>query len=64
MDNSSTITNFLTADGRVCFVVPNLFEASLCLRGAQKDEGWFFVHVEFLITVGGDLTGMQGMYLT
>ncbi|KAJ7668443.1 mediator complex subunit MED14-domain-containing protein [Mycena polygramma] len=47
------------ADGRVYFTVPNLFEASLCLRGGLREDGWFFVHVEFLITVGGDLTGIQ-----
>ncbi|KAJ7874735.1 mediator complex subunit MED14-domain-containing protein [Mycena olivaceomarginata] len=47
------------ADGRVCFTVPNLFETSLCLRGGLKEDGWFFVHVEFLITVGGDLTDIQ-----
>jgi mediator of RNA polymerase II transcription subunit 14 len=52
------------ADGRVYFTVPKLFEASLCLRGAEREEGWFFVHVEFLITIGGDLTGMQGMLRT
>lgn len=50
------------ADGRIYFTVPKLFEASLCLRGAEKDEGWFFVNVEFLITIGGDLTGMQGRF--
>ncbi|KAG6920079.1 hypothetical protein DXG01_010147 [Tephrocybe rancida] len=47
------------ADGRVYFTVPKLFEISLCLRGAQQDDGWFFVHVEFLINIGGDLTGLQ-----
>ncbi|KAJ7188529.1 mediator complex subunit MED14-domain-containing protein [Mycena filopes] len=47
------------AGGRVYFTVPNLFETSLCLRGGLKEDGWFFVHVEFLITVGGDLTGIQ-----
>ncbi|KAJ7078861.1 mediator complex subunit MED14-domain-containing protein [Mycena belliarum] len=47
------------ADGRVSFTVPDLFEMSLCLRGGLKEDGWFFVHVEFLITVGGDLTGIQ-----
>lgn len=52
------------ADGRVYFTAPKLFKTSLCLRGAQKDEGWFFVHVEFLITIGGDLTGLQGIYFT
>lgn len=46
-------------DGRVYFVVPKLFETSLCLRGAEKDDGWFFVHVEFLFNVGGDSTGLQ-----
>ncbi|KII92020.1 hypothetical protein PLICRDRAFT_103790 [Plicaturopsis crispa FD-325 SS-3] len=47
------------ADGRVHFSVPKLFDASLCLRGAQKGDGWFFVRATFPITVGGDLTGMQ-----
>ncbi|KAF8637952.1 hypothetical protein AX16_010585 [Volvariella volvacea WC 439] len=47
------------ADGRVYFTVPNLFETSICLRGAEPQEGWFFVHVEFLFNVGGDLTGLQ-----
>lgn len=46
--------------GRVRFAAPRLFETSLCLRGAQKDDGWFFVDVEFLFNVGGDETGMQG----
>lgn len=45
--------------GRVRFAAPRLFETSLCLRGAQKDDGWFFVDVEFLFNVGGDETGMQ-----
>ncbi|KAI0785537.1 MED14-domain-containing protein [Abortiporus biennis] len=45
--------------GRVHFTAPKLFEASLCLRGAKKEDGWFFVDVEFLFTVGGDPTGMQ-----
>ncbi|KAI0258685.1 MED14-domain-containing protein [Gloeopeniophorella convolvens] len=47
------------SDGRAWFTVPNLFETSICLRGSAKDDGWFFVHVEFLFTVGGDRTGMQ-----
>ncbi|EGO25140.1 hypothetical protein SERLADRAFT_414850 [Serpula lacrymans var. lacrymans S7.9] len=47
------------ADGRAHFTVPKLFEVSLCLRGAERNDGWFFVGVKFLITVGGDLTGMQ-----
>ncbi|KAJ7072524.1 mediator complex subunit MED14-domain-containing protein [Mycena amicta] len=53
------MSQYHIAGGRVYFTVPNLFETSLCLRGAVKDDGWFFVHVEFLITVGGDLTGLQ-----
>ncbi|KAG1744781.1 mediator complex subunit MED14-domain-containing protein [Suillus lakei] len=47
------------ANGRVHFTVPKLFETAICLRGAEKNDGWFFVSVKFLITVGGDLTGMQ-----
>ena len=58
--------NLLTArrpvDGRAWFTVPDLFETSICLRGGNQDDGWFFVHVEFLFTVGGDRTGMQGPY--
>ncbi|KAF8482456.1 MED14-domain-containing protein [Russula ochroleuca] len=46
-------------DGRAWFTVSNLFETSICLRGGNQDDGWFFVHVEFLFTVGGDRTGMQ-----
>ncbi|KAK2467838.1 hypothetical protein APHAL10511_000133 [Amanita phalloides] len=45
--------------GRVYFTVPKLFETSVCLRGAEKTDGWFFVHVEFLINIGGDLTSLQ-----
>ncbi|RDB24861.1 Mediator of RNA polymerase II transcription subunit 14 [Hypsizygus marmoreus] len=53
------MSRFRIADGRVSFTVPKMFETSLCLRGAERDDGWFFVHVEFLISVGGDLTGLQ-----
>ncbi|KAF7315273.1 Mediator of RNA polymerase II transcription subunit 14 [Mycena indigotica] len=56
------MSNYRIANGRVYFTIPRLFETSLCLRGALKDDGWFFVHVEFLITVGGDLTGLQGTF--
>ncbi|KAF8256603.1 mediator complex subunit MED14-domain-containing protein [Lactarius quietus] len=54
------LTDDKLGDGRAWFTVPNLFEASVCLRGGNQDDGWFFVHVEFLFTVGGDRTGMQG----
>ncbi|TCD64872.1 mediator complex subunit [Steccherinum ochraceum] len=47
------------ADGRAFFTAHELFTTSLCLRGAQSDDGWFFVDVEFLFTVGGDPTGME-----
>ncbi|EJD03366.1 MED14-domain-containing protein [Fomitiporia mediterranea MF3/22] len=53
------MSQFRIEDGRAHFIVPNLFETSLSLRGAKKDDGWFFVHVEFLYTVGGDLTDVQ-----
>ena len=52
----------MAADGRVYFTVPKLFEVSLCVRGAEKDAGWFFVNVEFLLNVGGDPTSVQGDY--
>ncbi|KAI0940563.1 hypothetical protein AcW1_003726 [Taiwanofungus camphoratus] len=53
------MSRYRIADGRVYFFAPKLFEVSLCVRGAEKDDGWFFVNVEFLFTVGGDRTGMQ-----
>lgn len=52
--------NYRISDGRVFFTVPKLFEVSLCVKGAKQDDGWFLVDVEFLFTVGGDVTGMQG----
>ncbi|KAI0344782.1 MED14-domain-containing protein [Trametopsis cervina] len=51
--------NYRIADGRVYFTAPKLFEVSLCVKGAKSDDGWFFVDVDFLFTVGGDATGMQ-----
>lgn len=48
------------AGGRVHFTVPGLFETSVCMRGADKDDGWFFVNVKFLISVGGDMSGADG----
>ncbi|KAG5717326.1 Mediator of RNA polymerase II transcription subunit 14, partial [Termitomyces sp. T112] len=53
------MSQYRIADGRVYFTVPKLFEVSLCLRGAQQDDGWFFVHVMFLINIRGGLTGLQ-----
>ncbi|KAH9924917.1 MED14-domain-containing protein [Fomitopsis serialis] len=53
------MSKYRIADGRVYFTVPRLFEVSLCLRGAEKDAGWFFVNVEFLLNVGGDPTSVQ-----
>ncbi|KIK79206.1 hypothetical protein PAXRUDRAFT_161917 [Paxillus rubicundulus Ve08.2h10] len=47
------------AGGRVHFTVPNLFETSVCLLGAEQNDGWFFITVKFLITVGGDTSGMD-----
>lgn len=46
-------------DGRVFFTVPKLFEVSLSLQGPAPTAGWFFVHVEFPITVKGDITASQ-----
>ncbi|KAF8813688.1 MED14-domain-containing protein [Phlegmacium glaucopus] len=53
------MSQYRIAEGRVHFTVPKLFSTSLCLRGSSKDDGWFFVHVEFLINISGDLTGLQ-----
>ncbi|KAI0356373.1 MED14-domain-containing protein [Trametes cingulata] len=53
------MSQYRIADGRVWFTAPKLFEASLCLRGAGKNDGWFFDNVTFLFKVGGDQTGMQ-----
>ncbi|KAF9559893.1 MED14-domain-containing protein [Agrocybe pediades] len=53
------MSNYHIADGRVHFTAPKLFSTSVCLSGGRKDSGWFCVDVEFLISVGGDLTGLQ-----
>ncbi|KZT67209.1 MED14-domain-containing protein [Daedalea quercina L-15889] len=53
------MSRYRIADGRVYFTVPRLFEVSLCVRGAEKEAGWFFVNVEFLLNVGGDPTCVQ-----
>ncbi|EPT02595.1 hypothetical protein FOMPIDRAFT_1035808 [Fomitopsis schrenkii] len=53
------MSRYRIAEGRVYFTVPRLFEVSLCVRGAEKDAGWFFVNVEFLLNVGGDPTSIQ-----
>lgn len=54
------MANYRILDGRVSFIAPHLFEVSLCVKGAKKDDGWFCADVEFLFSVGGDPTGMQG----
>ncbi|RDX48026.1 MED14-domain-containing protein [Lentinus brumalis] len=53
------MSQYRIGNGRVFFTAPKLFELCLCLRGARKEDGWFFVNVTFLFTVGGDQTGMQ-----
>ncbi|KZT24268.1 MED14-domain-containing protein [Neolentinus lepideus HHB14362 ss-1] len=53
------ISRYVIERGRVRFTAPKLFETSLCLSGAKKEDGWFFVDVDFLFKVGGDKTGMQ-----
>ncbi|KAF9268802.1 MED14-domain-containing protein [Marasmius fiardii PR-910] len=53
------MSKYRIANGRVYFTAENLFEVSLCLTGAQQQDGWFFVDVEFLLTIGGDMTGTQ-----
>lgn len=56
------MVSYAVHDGRVFFTAPKLFEASLLLGGSQQDDGWFFVNVRFLFTIGGDLTGIQGRH--
>ncbi|KAJ4468331.1 MED14-domain-containing protein [Lentinula aciculospora] len=46
-------------NGRVYFTLPKLFECSLTLKGAQPKDPWSFLHVEFLINIGGDVNGTQ-----
>ncbi|ESK91030.1 hypothetical protein Moror_16335 [Moniliophthora roreri MCA 2997] len=47
------------ADGCVYFTAPKLFEVSIRLTGAQPHDRWLFVHVDFLLNIGGDMTGTQ-----
>jgi mediator of RNA polymerase II transcription subunit 14 len=49
--------------GRTFFTVPQRFETSLIMTGAQKDDVWAFVHVEFLFGLpDGDRKGSRGEY--
>jgi len=54
------MSKYRIANGRVYFSVPKLFETSVSLVGVEKTDGWFFIHVEFLINIGGDMTDTQG----
>jgi mediator of RNA polymerase II transcription subunit 14 len=51
---------YLSEKGRVHFAVTNLFQTSLSVRGSTRADSWYMVDVEFLINIGGDLTGLQG----
>ncbi|PPQ98421.1 hypothetical protein CVT24_004100 [Panaeolus cyanescens] len=53
------MSQYEISHGRVHFTVDKLFKCSLCLRGSAKEDGWFFVSVEFLINIGGDITTSQ-----
>jgi len=57
---NSTQIHFISENGRVHFTVRNLFQTSVSVRGSTRDDTWFMVDVEFLINIGGDLTGLQG----
>ena len=47
--------------GRTFFTVPKRFETSLIMTGAQKDDVWAFVHVEFLFGLPkGEKKGSRG----
>ncbi|KAL1725057.1 hypothetical protein EV714DRAFT_277885 [Schizophyllum commune] len=54
------MVQYQIAGGRVYLAVHNLFEVSFCLVGAQKDGGWFTIHLEFLIGIGGYATKCCG----
>ncbi|KAJ3733741.1 MED14-domain-containing protein [Lentinula guzmanii] len=47
------------ANGRVYFTIPKLFECSLTLKGGQPKDPWSFLHVEFLMNIGGDANSTQ-----
>ncbi|KAH8828132.1 MED14-domain-containing protein [Flagelloscypha sp. PMI_526] len=47
------MSHYTISQGRVHFTAPRLFKASLCLTGAERTDGWFFVDAEFLFKVGG-----------
>jgi mediator of RNA polymerase II transcription subunit 14 len=47
--------------GRTFFTVPKRFETSLIMTGAQKDDVWAFVYVEFLFGLPeGERKGSRG----
>jgi mediator of RNA polymerase II transcription subunit 14 len=54
------MSNYTIWDGRVTFVAPHLFKTTLSLRGALEDDGWIFLHVEFLFDIGGGVMSLQG----
>ncbi|KAF5388784.1 hypothetical protein D9757_005677 [Collybiopsis confluens] len=53
------MTRHRIADGRAYFIIPKLFECSLTLKGAQPQDPWSLLHVEFLINIGGDVSSTQ-----
>lgn len=53
--------NWRIEGGRVWFRVERRFETSLIMTGAQRDDIWAFVHVEFLFGVPeGERKGSRG----
>jgi mediator of RNA polymerase II transcription subunit 14 len=52
-------------NGRVWFRVEKRFETSLIMTGAQADDIWAFVHVEFLFGVPeGERKGSRGLWFS
>ncbi|KZO90741.1 MED14-domain-containing protein [Calocera viscosa TUFC12733] len=43
------MSSYRVADGRVYFTVPSLFAAAFVTGGAERNQGWYLLDVEFLI---------------
>lgn len=50
------------AQAQAHFHVPNLFRVSLSLRGSAPQDAWFLAGIEFDFKIGGDDTGVVGLW--